>query len=161
MRAALCFSFSLFALGCGTSSSNPPDSGPTVNCQNSPIAPGADAQVTPYASNLTAASADGTVQVVLVGSNPAPPPVMVQTTWTVQINDGSGHPLPNATLSVPLPYMPFHGHYTDQQPAWQQGSNGQWTVSNLYFFMPGVWQVTFDVTNASSSESVLFHLCVD
>jgi hypothetical protein len=149
---------SLAGLGC--SSGGAPDAATTA-CQSSPIAPGSDVIVSPFQTNMAALSSNSSVQVVLVESNPSPPPVEVQTTWTIQVNDGSGNPLPNATVAVPLPYMPFHGHYTDQQPSVQQGSNGQWTISNLYFFMPGVWQITVQVTNNSDVEDVLFHLCLD
>jgi hypothetical protein len=149
--------FCLVGLGC--SSGGAPDAAATA-CQNSPITPGSDVDVSPFQTNMAALSSDSSVQVVLVESNPSPPPVAVQTTWTIQVNDGSGNPLPNATVAVPLPYMPFHGHYTDQTPTVQQGSNGQWTISDLYFFMPGVWQITIQVTNNGAQEDALFHLCL-
>jgi hypothetical protein len=163
MKAFALFLVAGFALlGCGQGS-GPADSG-TVNCQNSPISPGATTDVTPYASNLTASSSDGTVKVMLLESNPAPPPVEVTSTWSIQVNDGSGSPLSNASVAVPLPYMPFHGHHTDQAPSVQAGSGaGQFTVNNLYFFMPGVWQIEVDVTKSGDTtpEATDFYFCIE
>ncbi len=43
-------------------------------------------------------------------------------------------------------------------PQIASNGGGNYTVSNLYFFMPGVWMTTF--TSTSPSDSAKFFFCV-
>jgi hypothetical protein len=157
IAAALC-AFSVLA--CGQKSQNTDGGG--VNCQNDP-------RVLTYATPVTASSTDGTVKISLMQGNPAPP-ALYTNTWTVKIANGSGNPIANnANISVPPPYMPDHGHFSDQSPTvTPKGSDGSYEVDDVYFFMPGVWQTTFLVPTGSSActqpgpscEAVVFDFCV-
>jgi hypothetical protein len=150
----------LFVLaGCGSTPSAA-DSGTTVNCQNSPIEPNSTTTVPPYQLGMIALPSTGSVQVKLVQSNPSPP-TSDENAWVIQVQDGSGNPISGATVSVPPPFMPLMGHPSDQTPSVEQGSNGQWTVSDLYFFMDGVWRTTVDVTNAGVQNTYNFYVCID
>jgi subtilisin family serine protease len=140
--------FLALALGaaCGGSQSSSSD---VVNCTN-------DSRVAAYVPNLAVTSAGGGMKFVLVSSDPAPP-ARGTDIWALRVTDASGQPLPNLSLSV-LPFMPDHGHGTSVTPQITSNGGGNYTVSNLYFFMPGVWRITF--TSASPSDTAAFFFCV-
>jgi hypothetical protein len=125
----------------------PDDGGPTVTCQGDP-------RVDTYVANFTKASASGQMKVTLVSSDPAPPEKGTNT-WKVKITDGGGNPVSNAPLAVST-FMPDHGHTSSVKPSAVAGPDGTYDLSNLYFFMPGVWRVTI----ANGAESVEFFFCV-
>jgi hypothetical protein len=114
-----------------------------------------------YAAGLSATSSDGTLKVSIAGAQPAPPEKGINT-WTIQLADGSGNPVSGATMSV-TPWMPDHSHGSSIVPqVMPMASAGTYEVSLLDLFMPGLWQVTFDVTPASGQdEKVTFSLCID
>lgn len=141
----------LALVGCGEHPDpNPPDSG-TITCQE-------DSRVTAYSAGMTQKSDDGSVQVKLVSADPAPP-LRGMNTWQVQVQDGSGNPIDGATVSVDL-YMPDHGHSSPTTPTVTAQSNGAYEISNLNFFMPGVWRARFTVTRDTTTELVDFFFCV-
>jgi hypothetical protein len=123
----------LCACACGTKSNPPVDGG--VNCQN-------DARVQQYSPPIVQASTDGTVKVSLSQGNPAPP-ALYGNTWNVTITDGSGSPINSSGITLPKPYMPDHGHFSDQTPTVISKGSGNYEIDDVYFFMPGVWQTTF------------------
>src|SRR5271155_3168423 len=53
-----------------------------------------DPRVQTCAAGLTATSADGTLKVSFMDAVPAPPQKVNDNTWTVEITDGSGAPVP-------------------------------------------------------------------
>jgi hypothetical protein len=123
------------------------DSGATVTCQNDP-------RVDTYVANFTKASPSGQMKVSLMASDPAPPEKGTNT-WKVKITDGAGDPVSNAPITVST-FMPDHGHTSSVKPSAAAGPDGTYDLSNLYFFMPGVWRVTI----ANGAESVEFFFCV-
>jgi hypothetical protein len=40
-------------------------------------------------------------------------------------------------------------------------ASGTYLVSPLYFFMPGVWSVTLDVTASGMKDTAVFYFCVE
>jgi hypothetical protein len=143
---------SLLAAGllaaCGSSSSNP-DAGDVVNCQT-------DARVSTYTPNMSVKSSSGAMTFTLVQSTPAPPG-RGNDTWTIHVTDASGQPLPNLSVSV-LPFMPDHGHGTSVNASVTANGGGDYTVTPLYFFMPGVWRIRF--TSAGSTDTTDFWFCI-
>lgn len=131
----------------GSTSSGAVDSGPAVSCEHDP-------RVDTYVANLTKPSASGQRKVALVASDPAPP-IKGTNHWTVKVVDGAGNPVSNAALTV-SPFMPDHGHPSNVKPTVTPGADGTYDITNVYFFMPGVWRVTI----ADGSESVDFFFCV-
>ncbi len=146
-RSTLVLALAL-AAACG-GSSQPSDGGDVVDCANDP-------RVTIYAANLTVTSTGGGMKFVLVSSDPAPP-ARGTDTWALRVTDASGQPLPGLSLSV-LPFMPDHGHGSSVTPQVTSNGGGSYTVANIYFFMPGVWRITF--TSASPTDSAVFTFCV-
>src|SRR5712691_12280736 len=152
--ASTCFRSTLFlalALGaaCGGSSQSSPDGGDVVNCASDP-------RVATYAPNLTVDSASAGMKFVLLSSDPAPPAKGTDT-WAIKVTDAAGQPLPSLSLSV-VPFMPDHGHFSPVTPQVTSNGGGNYTVGNIYFFMPGVWKTTF--TSASPSDTANFFFCI-
>jgi hypothetical protein len=120
-----------------------------------------DPRATPYAVGLSAKATDGAFAVTFVDAMPAPP-TKGENVWTVKISDGSGGPVTGATVTV-NPFMPDHGHGSSIVPqVTPMGTDGTYAVSLLDLFMPGIWQVTFDIAPASGpTDTVVFTFCVD
>ncbi len=141
----------LFVAGCSSSPSHP-DGGDLITCQD-------DSRVAVYRPNLPASSTSGTLGFTLAQANPAPPAVGTNT-WTLRVADSSGQPVPNLALSV-VPFMPDHGHGTSVQAQVTANPDSSYTVTPLYFFMPGVWRITFSTTpDAGHSDTGVFFFCV-
>ena len=149
-------------IGCGGPASTPaPDLSPPPS---SDLAVGgtlcSDPRADPYMANLTKPSAKGTFQVTLVDSVPGPPAIG-NDTWTLQITDASGAATTGATITV-KPWMPDHGHGTSvNATVTPAGANGTYTVTPLYLFMAGLWQLTFTITSTSgATDQVVFSYCL-
>jgi len=139
----------LCAAACGGSSTGSADSGDVVNCQSDP-------RVLVYAPNVSVQSQAKTMKFTLVQSSPAPP-ARGTDTWKIHVTDANATALPSLTLAA-KPFMPDHGHGPAVTPSVAVNGGGDYTVTNLYFFMPGVWQVTF--TAQGSTDSTVFTFCV-
>ena len=149
-RAAAVMLLSLVA-GCSSSPSSS-DAGDLITCQD-------DSRVAVYRPNLPASSTTGTLSFTLSQANPAPPAVGINT-WTLRVANSSGQPVPNLPLSV-LPFMPDHGHGTSVQAQVTANPDSSYSVTPLYFFMPGVWRITFSTTpDAGLNSSGVFFFCV-
>jgi len=148
LRSTLFLALAL-AAACGGSQSSPADAGDVIDCASDP-------RVATYAPNLSVNSASGGMKFVLVSSSPAPPAVGVDT-WLLRVTDTSGQPLSDLSLSA-VPFMPDHQHGPSVVPQVASKGGGNYTVSNLDFFMPGVWMTTF--TSASPSDSAKFFFCI-
>jgi len=147
-RSTLFLALALGACG-GSSQSAPSDAGDVVDCST-------DSRVTAYAQNLTVNSKSNAMKFVLVSSNPAPPAKGTDI-WSLRVTDVAGQPLSGLSLSV-VPYMPDHGHFSPVTPQVTSNGGGNYTVGNIYFFMPGVWQTTF--TSTSPSDTAVFLFCI-
>ncbi|HVW25611.1 MAG TPA: hypothetical protein VHC69_09585 [Polyangiaceae bacterium] len=62
-------------------------------------------------------------------------------------------------LDMASAFMPVHGHATPAPPTISQTSDG-YRISNFIFSMPGIWDVTLDVTLENKSDKVEFTLDV-
>ena len=70
-------------------------------------------------------------------------------TWTVQVADADGNALPDHKVEAE-PTMPQHGHgtwpqFTEGAPA-EDAANGEYTLTEMDLFMPGLWRVDIRVT---------------
>jgi hypothetical protein len=128
-----------------------PDAGDLITCQNDP-------RVATYAPGLSVTSTSGTRKFVLLSSDPAPP-ARGTDTWKLRITDAAGNNQPGLSASV-LPFMPDHGHGTSVNATVTAESDGTYTVAPLYFFMPGVWQITFSVPPNQMNDVGVFYFCV-
>jgi hypothetical protein len=114
-----------------------------------------------YAPGMSKLGPKGQLTVSLLSSDPGPP-IKGNNTWTMLVADGTKAPIAGATLKV-LPYMPDHNHGTIVKPVITAlAEAGQYKVTPLYLFMPGIWEVTFTVsTPAGAQDAVVFRFCIE
>ncbi len=114
-----------------------------------------------YASGITASGEKSTMKVTVLDAAPAPPS-RGSNSWTLQLTDADGAPLPNGSIESVVPFMPDHGHGTGIMPVISAlDAEGKATVSDIDFMMAGVWTVTIKVNDGTSSDDVVFAFCID
>jgi hypothetical protein len=152
------------AFACSPSSSGSSGAGPADASADAPteatVTCADDARVDSYAPNLVKASASGHLKVTLVSSDPVPPSVGTNT-WKIHVADGAGAPMAASGITI-ASFMPDHGHGSSVKAVITDNGNGDYTVTPLYLFMPGVWRITFALpaTDAAPAEQVQFFFCV-
>ena len=101
------------------------------------------------------------VTVRFVSADPAPPDVG-DNTWTVMITDLGGSPLEAGSVEL-VPFMPQHGHGTQPSSfAAEPGLEpGEFMSTAIDLFMPGLWEVTFEVTHGETTDEVSFAFCLE
>ena len=140
---------------CGTSS--PSDPNQMVDCSK---VTGADT----FVVGLEKMGEAGLLDYKLMSADPAPP-ARDDNTWVVQINSMAsgvvGAPLDGASLTV-TPYMPAHQHGTPKEVIVTPvaGMAGQYTLSPVNMWMPGVWQTTIEATSGSTTDSAVYTFCI-
>lgn len=113
----------------------------------------------------------GNFTFALVGADPAPPNDPQMNTWTVQVLDATGTPVPDATVSLPVsdpsigwgfaknPWMPTmnHGSSVANPPIVNQGGTATIQVD---FSMSGYWQTFVYAQSGSTTDSATFSFCL-
>lgn len=102
----------------------------------------------------------GGVTVTLTSATPAPPG-RDDNAWTIDVTMG-GQPVVGATVKV-KPFMPDHQHGTSVQVVVTPdgATPGRYTLSPINLWMPGLWEITIDVTPAGGTrDSVVFRFCI-
>jgi hypothetical protein len=152
MKLHLLFAVSLFA-ACGDSGggTTSPDA-MTIGCINDPRA------MTYTADMMLTMTATQKLKFELVNSMPGPP-VKGNNTWQVKLLDANNQPVTGAMIKV-TPFMPDHGHGTSVVPQVTPMGDG-YTVTPLYLFMAGLWQVTIEVDSSpAGADSAVFYFCI-
>jgi hypothetical protein len=99
--------------------------------------------------------ADGALQVTIRQGTPAPPARDLND-WVIEVTDADGQPQGGCTLAVGL-FMPAHGHTSTTEPVVAASTPaGTYTVEDMNLFMPGRWEITFDLVCGALSDQVLF-----
>jgi hypothetical protein len=96
-----------------------------------------------YTANMTAPGSNNVYTFTLIASTPAPP-AQYTNTWTLKVVNASGVAPSLSQLTV-YPFMPLMGHGSDQVPTVTANTDGTFTVTDVYLFMPGLWTVTISV----------------
>jgi hypothetical protein len=136
-------------LACGTSSEeNPAGAAPTEGC----------AGVAEYFAGVEKVSSSGR-SVSILDSMPAPPRAG-ENIWRIKLSQSDGAPIDNAAINV-VPWMPKHQHGSPPPGVTALGQ-GEYELKPIIFIMPGVWDVTMDVSvNDQPAESIVFKFCID
>jgi hypothetical protein len=120
-----------------------------------------DPRAEAYAVGLEAKATDGAVKIRFVDAMPAPPS-KGNNTWTVQVLNGADQPIHGATIELKA-FMSDHGHGSSTAPTvTPMGSNGTYALTPVDLFMPGIWEITFNVTPPQgTADAVVFTFCID
>jgi len=116
-----------------------------------------DPRVQTYAPNLQVAGQGHAFTFVLVSSSPEPP-AAENNTWVLHILDSSGNPVTGATGTA-VATMPLMSHGTSAVQ-WAAAADGSYTLTPLYFFMAGMWEVAVTAQSGSQKDSASFYFCV-
>lgn len=130
------------------------DDDTTFNCE-------ADTRDEPFTANLARTGAGGVTFTIVSGD----PVQLVRgtNTWTVDVSK-DGQPVTGADATLKLTaFMPDHGHYAGVRAVWTPvaGTPGRYTVTPVNIWMPGIWEITLEVTPPGGTrDSVLFKFCL-
>jgi hypothetical protein len=110
------------------------------------------------------AGALGAIDFKMMSAEPAPP-ARGDNTWLFEIASMSsgvvGAPIDGASFVV-TPFMPAHEHgakfRTEITPA---GQPGQYTLTPVNLWMPGVWETTVRATSGTTTDSAIFKFCIE
>jgi hypothetical protein len=117
-----------------------------------------------FVVGLEKAGATGRLNFQLMSATPAPP-ARGDNEWVLQVsaltNGVVGAPVSGATMFV-TPFMPKHQHGTpidvviEAMPA-----AGQYKLSPVNLWMPGLWETEIEVTASSSgTDSAVYRFCI-
>lgn len=92
---------------------------------------------------------------------PARLPVSELHNWVVTIHDLAGTPVQPKAIHV-SGGMPAHAHGLPSQPTVSHYlGDGAWLLSDVYFNMPGHWQLAFRLVGAQGNDDVVLNFQVD
>lgn len=99
----------------------------------------------------------------LMTADPAPP-ARGDNTWIVQVNAMTsgvvGSPITGASMTV-TPFMPDHQHGTPVDvKVMAMPDAGQYQLSPVNMWMPGLWETTITATSAAGTDTVVYRFCI-
>lgn len=139
---------------CGSEPTGPHDE--PVNCAAEPDADD-------FVLGMQKAGVDGVLGLEFVSASPAPP-ARGDNDWVIRVhaldNGAPGTPADGADIVV-TPFMPKHQHGTGVEANVQpMSSAGQYLLSPVNLWMPGMWEVTIDVTSDVGNDSIVLKACI-
>ena len=143
------------AAACGGGGSTTPDA-EVVNCAT-------ETRDDTFVVGLEKAGDAGMLDYKLISADPAPP-ARNDNTWVIQINAMSGGvvgaPVTGATVGV-TPFMPDHQHGAGKRVVITPLADpGQYQLSPINMWMPGLWETAIDAQSASGNDTVVFRFCI-
>ena len=118
-----------------------------------------------FVVGLEKVGAANMVDFKMMSADPAPP-ARNDNTWVFQfhlMNGASvGAAMDGATI-VATPYMPAHQHGSPKQVLiTPTGNAGEYTLSPVFLWMPGVWQTTIQATasGGATTDSAVYSFCI-
>lgn len=145
------------ALGCSSSDSSASTTASSASSSGASVCAG-EAGVQTYSPGMIEAGVAGHLKLAIMDATPAPPG-RGNNTWMVAVTDDAGKPVDNATLSAKS-CMPKHGHCATVKPVITPMGGGNYQLTPLDLFMPGLWQVTINVAGTQTDQAV-FSFCVE
>lgn len=116
-----------------------------------------DRIVATYEIDAPRSSDDGDFKVA-IATSPVQP-VTGTNQLRLYVFKGMGTPVTGATIDVE-PWMPGHGHGSTEVPIVAEDGDGWYTVSNVFYTMPGYWELYIDIDDAVDTDSVTFEFNV-
>lgn len=108
-----------------------------------------------YAAGMKRAGVDARLSVTLLDAVPAPPQRELND-WRIRVEDTSGAAVSGCTLGVGL-FMPVHGHSSTTEPVIAPAdAAGEYQLDDMNLFMPGLWEITLDLTCGAVTDQVQF-----
>jgi hypothetical protein len=147
------------AVACSSSSGEPSSSISSEVNDNAANCPAWKQPLDTFSANLSRVGTEGAFTFVLMDISP-PPPSPGVTTWELKLLDAHGQPVKDATFPTIKTWMPQHMHPSTAQPLPVNNGDGTYTITNVYLFMVGVWQVTFTAQSGSTTDSAEFTFCI-
>ena len=150
-------------LGCGSGCGSDPAMMPTT-MMPVPSVCANETRGDTYVKGLQKTGAQQELIVSLLQSQPGPPAIGVNT-WDIQVHDAAsmGGGARNDLSITAVPWMPDHMHGTSVKPTvTPTGADGRYTISDLYLYMAGLWQVTLKMqAPAATMDTVIYSFCID
>lgn len=114
-----------------------------------------------FVVGLAKSGGSGRLDFAMMSADPAPPQ-RGDNTWIVQISDKTtGAAFESATLTV-TPFMPAHQHGTPIAVEVMPGAvPGQYTMTPVNLWMPGVWETTIRASGGSTIDSAIYTFCIN
>lgn len=78
-------------------------------------------------------------------------PVVGTNSLEAMLTDAESAPLLGATLAV-VPWMPAHGHGSSVTPTVTEKGQGEYSISEIVYGMPGDWELRIDVSAGQLSD---------
>ena len=164
MRRLIVLGFgALGVAACGSSNTGPDAEITTYNCA-------ADTRAETYTAGDEHMGLGGTIDVKLLSSDPAPP-ARGNNSWVILLSAMSngvvGAPMDGMANDITVtPYMPDHMHGTPilvgVTPV--DGQTGEYTLTPVNLWMPGLWETTIAVSEMSGSamttDRVVYNFCL-
>ena len=104
----------------------------------------------------------GALDFKLMSATPAPPGFN-DNTWIIQINSMSGgvvgSPATGASITV-TPFMPDHQHGTLKVKVEAMPDAGQYKLTPINMWMPGLWETTIDAQVGAVTDRVVYKFCI-
>lgn len=145
-------------VGCSDSGQDHTDPEPSSSSSGA-VGCAADPRVKQFTAGLKTQSASGKFSAEIINAEPSPPRRgagdLGMNVWKMKLLM-DGQPVgQDVTVTT---YMPDHGHGSPKVPNVTAESDGTAKVDTLFFFMAGVWEITF--TPKAAREPAVFTLCV-
>lgn len=78
----------------------------------------------------------------------------------LELMNAENEPISGATIEVEA-FMPMHGHGTPEAPTFSEDGDGLYTISNINYTMPGIWELRIDITSGETQDRIVAEYTVE
>lgn len=113
-----------------------------------------------FVIGLTKQGTEGVLEIEIVAASPAPP-ARGDNDWSVLVRAIADSAPADGAEIVVTPFMPKHQHGTGVDTVVTPMSTlGQYELSPVNLWMPGLWEVAIDVESEVGDDSIVFKVCI-
>ena len=113
----------------------------------------------PFELDVERAGDDGLLSFRFDDADPMPPDLN-ENDWHITVLDAGGSPVDGCSVLVE-PWMPDHGHGSNEPTGSATGTSGQYLVEGLDLIMPGFWAVAGSAECDSVLDRSGYNLCIE